>query len=487
MAIPENTLDRVKIPGVTTPYEIAARYIMSNYSAQTEYHTWEDILNAIKTSFTVVAPWTKADYQSTSEPSATKLAEVPKDVEVYYKNGDLYKTGTLPADGEETKKHIYLIYHPHQTIHGGDVKDNFDEYISVGTGTSSTWEKIGNTDINLNDYVKKGLYTDVVTNPDTDATGAAGGFTVNTSSTSLSPTVSGTVKYDKVNSYTLNAGGATTSNTSQQASVTITPELHFTGTTKSDIGVSFNKTSVTVGDHAAKTITVSGSQDLSHKHTVSLSGVSHTNRKWMDWEHIEVGGGTLTSQGAQTVVTGVNTTPVTVVTGASMWQPTVNSGILSFESVAAPIAQTTINAFSSAPTATVQKGYNFTAATITSTEVTPTAYDFMQWKENIETNSSSISVAGNNFSVSIPTLSHSIDTEFSASVSITPEGTISGDVVVPAHSHTYVYLPLHSHATDVTSTDATVNLTVTVPNHTHSVTVGNHTHSMNHTHNLNFQ
>lgn len=53
----------------------------------------------------------------------------------------------LPTASENTMGKIYLVYHPHGT------GDSYDEYITVQNGTAYSWEKIGNTDIDLFNYV----------------------------------------------------------------------------------------------------------------------------------------------------------------------------------------------------------------------------------------------------------------------------------------------------------------------------------------------
>ena len=111
---------------------------------------WSDIISLVQAGFTIEVPWTASDYASSTAPTAEKLAGVPA-ITVYYNNGANSATGTLDANTEETKRHIYLVYHPE---HGG-APDNYDEYVSAGASPDSFWEKIGNTDIDLSNYPKK--------------------------------------------------------------------------------------------------------------------------------------------------------------------------------------------------------------------------------------------------------------------------------------------------------------------------------------------
>ena len=76
---------------------------------------------------------------------------------------DYVVVDTLPTASEETMHRIYLVKDTHS-----DNQDNYDEYITIKTGSVYSWEKIGNTDIDLSQYLKK---TDIVANgtePGTD-------------------------------------------------------------------------------------------------------------------------------------------------------------------------------------------------------------------------------------------------------------------------------------------------------------------------------
>lgn len=76
---------------------------------------------------------------------------------------DYVVVDTLPTASAETMHRIYLVKDTHS-----DNQDNYDEYITIKTGSAYSWEKIGNTDIDLSQYLKK---TDIVANgtePGTD-------------------------------------------------------------------------------------------------------------------------------------------------------------------------------------------------------------------------------------------------------------------------------------------------------------------------------
>lgn len=91
---------------------------------------------------------------------ASTLSEARTNLDVYSKSeiADLISglaglsciiVETLPEASAETLNKIYLIAHEH------DEKDIYDEYLTIKSNDSYSWEKIGNTDIDLTDYSKK--------------------------------------------------------------------------------------------------------------------------------------------------------------------------------------------------------------------------------------------------------------------------------------------------------------------------------------------
>lgn len=54
----------------------------------------------------------------------------------------------LPTAAAATMGKIYLVKHAHSS------SDSYDEYITIQSDSKYTWEKIGNTDIDLSDYFK---------------------------------------------------------------------------------------------------------------------------------------------------------------------------------------------------------------------------------------------------------------------------------------------------------------------------------------------
>lgn len=116
--------------------------------------------NMISGGVSFIIAW---DGNSTPVP-----ANIPAGVTVTY-NGNTY-TGTLTANSAESGA-FYLV----RSSTSVGTQDSYDEYVPVGTAGSKTWEKIGDTQIDLSDVV-----TDVTLNKGTTTvlgTGTTFGFT----------------------------------------------------------------------------------------------------------------------------------------------------------------------------------------------------------------------------------------------------------------------------------------------------------------------
>lgn len=87
-------------------------------------------------------------WDGTSTPT---VANIPEGVQVVYQ-GTTY-TGTLAAEGEGGAQPgaFYLV--KSSSTPSGQTLDIYDEYVTVGTTGSKTWEKIGDTQIDLSDVV----------------------------------------------------------------------------------------------------------------------------------------------------------------------------------------------------------------------------------------------------------------------------------------------------------------------------------------------
>lgn len=81
--------------------------------------------------------------------STPVVADIPAGVKVTYQN--IEYTGTLSADSAQAGA-FYLV--ASSTTTPGSLNDVYDEYVPVGTAGYKTWEKIGDTQVDLSDVVK---------------------------------------------------------------------------------------------------------------------------------------------------------------------------------------------------------------------------------------------------------------------------------------------------------------------------------------------
>lgn len=217
-------------------------------------------------------------WDGTSEPV---LTQIPEGVTVTY-NGQSY-TGTLAADSA-TPGAFYLVKSGTQV----DGKDVYDEYVPVGESGSKVWEKIGDTQIALNDVVTDvslTKQTDTVIGTDatftitqptislaTGATAGTGVVSVATGISSANATGGGAAWNSKdiktvVTSYpgvTGSAASSVTPTTKKLATTTVT-------------GVSGSTTPSVVQGRTSQT-TATGGATASTTNTDWLKGVSVTNK-----------------------------------------------------------------------------------------------------------------------------------------------------------------------------------------------------------------
>jgi hypothetical protein len=95
--------------------------------------------------------------------STPVVADIPAGVKVTYQ--DTEYTGTLSAENAQPGA-FYLVISSTQT--SGGALDVYDEYVPVGTAGSKTWEKIGDTQVDLSDVVKTISINDGPIYPDND-------------------------------------------------------------------------------------------------------------------------------------------------------------------------------------------------------------------------------------------------------------------------------------------------------------------------------
>ena len=527
----DKLIKKIQVDG--TNHEIDAKYFNG--------HKWSEVTALVAAGFTIETPWTKTDYESTTKPTTTKLAAVPA-VDIVYSNGANVATGTLAASGAETKKHIYLIYHPHTTGWGSD---SYDEYVSVGTGETAKWELVGNTDINLSSYAKKGTYTSG--GPSSNATGSAGAATI-TSSSAGSQTATGTasVSYLKSATVTGSAVGSTSSNTGTAGGVTISgSNFTFTGTTAT---ITLENDAVSIPAHEyTPEGTIGGSQSIAaHTHTVNVakatvtnnvtgtatgSAGGHTHSISIDSHTHSAGVEAYTSLTTATIsvvksagsaasytghtfsagslpslsktdVNNVVTSPTVTADGVLQWTLKTASKIDSWSAGSLPTHN--VGTFNGGSATTVESKTVVTggtktavagavsAATLTGTAASAGGHTHSLTNSTLTyvtgatvSGAGAVTVNGSNFSFTgtTATLTHS-DISVSVSGNYQPKGTIGGSQAVAAHSHSYNAPASHTHSIALSTATATGSASVAVSNHTHTVTIANHTHTLsNHTHN----
>ena len=431
---------------------------------------------------------------------------------------------SLPTPSEETQKGIYLVAHTHSADSSSD-KEIYDEYVTVKSGTSYSWELIGNTDIDISK-----LAEELVTGANTAglATGEAGEQVA---------TGSATVSYMKSAEATGSAGAGVAANTGKAGEATIEgSSFGFSGTeniitlsgtlpTLSQVSVTPSGTiggSVSVGDHThsinptIKTLTyVSGTASATgevsgHTHTVSLTTASATYVSDVDASTGNEAAHAHSIDASK--VTGWNEGSASLSsknfgfsssTSDIMSAPTVSTdGVLSW---------TTVNAAS-------QDVLSFTAPSLTYTDGTITAGGAHSHTIGKATNSltyasavkSVSSAGGHSHTIGAPTTaslsvvtgvsvtgsagSHTINgssfkfngasitftpalstTAVSVSGKYTPAGSITGTIKLPEHSHSYTAPSAHTHSITLTSTQVTGSASVAVSSHTHSIAAHTHT------------
>ena len=475
--------------------------------------TWSDITALVSAGFTIIAAWTKSDYENSSAPSAEKKATVPA-VTIYYADGEAHTTGTLAASDAETKKHIYLIYHKGHD----EAEDVFDEYVSAGTGASSTWEKVGNTDIDLSDYAKKteaakaGTYTTVAASGNT---GSAGAATISTSEeAAYTATGTATITYQEAATATGSAHGGTTATTSEAAAQTINgSSFTFTGTTATITSKGSYQPAGSIG----------GSQTVNaHSHTVNISTATAGVITAVDANTGSAGAHTHdvdshTHGDSQTVIksTGLATTTISAFsTGGEaslttrnygftssisdiMYAPTVSAGVLQWSATAASSQDVLTFTPATGTTATIVTGVKSSGGTVSvagaPTAATLTAKSAGAHSHSIGSTAGTITyvngatldeagavtISGSNFTFTGTTAT------ITSTASYQPAGSLGGSATIAAHSHTYTAPANHTHSISLATTTVTGTVEVGIAKHHHTVTIADHTHTLgNHTHSV---
>ena len=288
-------------------------------------------------------------WDGTSTPT---IANIPYGVTVRYNDTDY--TGTLSAESAQAGA-FYLVK---SSTQAGSSLDVYDEYVPVGTTGSKTWEKIGDTQLNL---------TDVVT-----------GVTLNKSTATVvtafsSPSTDSVIGADATFSFT-------------QPTITVTPSTTYLGATASGtaVGASSTATGITAyssptTDTFVKSVSAETNKKLVTTSIPNVTGNTTVTANKSTWtftmgsgdasETLIIGGGngsdvtaTNTTLGtaitAATGATDANGTGDSIVTGV-----TIGSSASAITGLGTPTTQTFITGVSVTAQPTIALGTNSSTAT----------------------------------------------------------------------------------------------------------------------------
>ena len=244
--------------------------------------------------------------------AAPVVANVPEGVEIEY-NGTTY-TGTLTANNA-TPGAFYLVKSGTQA---GGSADAYDEYVPVGNTGSKTWEKIGDTQIDLSDVVTAvSLTKQTDTVIGTDAT-----FTVTQPTVALATGATagdGVVSVATgISSATATGGGAAWNSKDSKTVVTSYPGV--TGSAASSVTPTTKKLATTTVTGVSGSTTPSVVQGRTSQTTADGTGTaSTTNTDWL--KGVSVSNGVLTIGAAtmdtQTTYSANAPAQITIPTAAS--------------------------------------------------------------------------------------------------------------------------------------------------------------------------
>lgn len=388
---------------------------------------------------------------------STDAANTPKGVSWTSESTTI--TGTLEASDPSTKGHIYLVPHNHNG------KDTHDEYVVVGTDALATWEKLGNTDIDLSNYAQKGTYTSSAASAANSGAAGAGTYTTSNAG-AVTATGTVTVTYSKAAEVTGSANGSTASNTGMtKPSATGS----FTGeeaTLAHEVTVAAHSHTVNVSKatvYSADTITASAG---THSHTVDTH--QHDSVSAIQYVGLQTTSGTVTSTPVLTNASSFTAQSSALVQVEGNILKILPSNVVTFASFT--------KATTSAVTSVTHQSYNLTTTAIsvagTAVSTVTTTSDAGDHTHAISRTSTSVVTGAtlSNASVSVTVADHTY----------TPAGSVT--VAVASHSHTYNAPAAHTHSIALSTATATGTAAVAVGNHTHSVTIKNHTHTIAHTH-----
>ena len=243
--------------------------------------------------------------------AAPVVANIPAGVEIEYE-GTTY-TGTLTANNA-TPGAFYLVKSSTQ-VSG---TDKYDEYVPVGNAGSKTWEKIGDTQIDLSDVV-----TEVTLNKQTDTViGTDATFTITQPTVALATGATagtGVVSVATgISSATATGGGVAWNSKDSKTVVTSYPGV--TSSAASSVTPTTKKLATTTVTGVSGSTTPSVVQGRTSQTTATGAGAaSTTNTDWL--KGVSVSNGVLTigaaTMNTQTTYSANAPAQITVPTAAS--------------------------------------------------------------------------------------------------------------------------------------------------------------------------
>lgn len=230
---------------------------------------------------------------------------------------------TLPTASSNTMGKIYLKSDTsHDPSQGTGWKDIYDEYVTVKTGTNTyTWEKIGNTDVNLSNY---SLKTHTHTYGGTTGTGSAHSHTITDVSISyIQPQTSVPLTFDTTSFVTgvstskLVVTNASKATPGTSISVAAVGEAVVYG--KADVGSSINVGTSLSGTKTFNTNAIK-SASLSGTKTFTTEGITVTapssGSELLTFSSAGTGTVGISTEAADTGTVSLSTTSITPATAA---------------------------------------------------------------------------------------------------------------------------------------------------------------------------
>lgn len=297
--------------------------------------------------------------------SAPDVTTIPAGVKVYY--NDTEYVGTMAA-ADATPGSFYLVKSSTQTA--GGPTDTYDEYVVVGPAESKSWEKIGDTQVDLSDVVTSVTLNKNTTNfvtgysaPTSDSViGADATFSVTQPTINVTPnttylgaTASGTAVGADGTAAAITALGTPTTDTFVKS---VTAETNKNLVTASVTGVQATTTTASKATAATSQTTANGSGTASTANTDWLKGASVTN------EVLIIGAATMNTQTTTQFTFNDVTVPIkdaaatTVATGATS---TTGTGDAVVTGVTIGSSAAAITALGTPTTSTVLTGVKVTA------------------------------------------------------------------------------------------------------------------------------